>query len=92
MTFWSLQCSWHFLNLLVFEALCSYTVCSYKREIVKFFFHKLWFLSPSCVYKSLNFDTNGVNNFSYNDEDSTFLFYEFVFSMCYSSTKPHGLC
>ena len=40
-TFRSMQCSWHVLNLLVFEALCSYTVCSYKKKIVYFFFHKV---------------------------------------------------
>ena len=41
MTFGSPQCSWHVLNLLVFEALCSYIVCSYKKKIVYFFSGKL---------------------------------------------------
>ena len=52
MTFGSLQCSWHVPNLLVFEALCSYTVCSYKKKIVYFFFYKLsvaFMIFKSCL-------------------------------------------
>ena len=50
--FGSLQRSWHVLNLLVFEALCSYRVCSYKK-IVYFFLQKLsvaFMIFKSCLY------------------------------------------
>ena len=41
MNFGSLRCSWHVPNLLVFETLCSYMICTYKKKIVYFFFPKV---------------------------------------------------
>lgn len=65
MAFGSLQYSWCVLNLLVFERLCSYTVCSYKKNFVYFFFCDVlrsWFLSLAYVDKNLKLHKNGFNN------------------------------
>ena len=49
MTFGNLQCSWHVLSLLVFEAFYSNMVCSYKKKIMYFTLSVAFMIFKSCL-------------------------------------------